>query len=236
MNIRSITFVIAALVMFTVAVCAQDWTLLGSLNWDWTQNLYVHVDAGYLYQQDTTFNYSASNGSSTTSSSGNISLDPGVRGDIIAGYNLNRSWAVEFNTGLLWSSSDNSTLGVSLNTYTVPILVNVLYNIPLKGPWSSFVGIGGGGAATTLSYTYNPTSYTMSDYDFVFGYQAKAGLRYRFSQNASIDIAYEFLGTTDPRWQSTQTFSGPIPPPTTYQFQEKGFYTHSLVISFTWTF
>ncbi len=259
MNVRSITIVVAVLVMSTLAGAAQDWAKgsQGSTVWTipnsqprtqnpevatsgshffLTRNLYAQLGAGYLYQPDTTFEIFSSNGSSTTSSSGNLAFNPGVRADVNAGYNINRRWSVEFDTGLIWSSADNPTLNLNLNTYTVPMLLNVIYNVPLKGPWSSYMGIGAGGAASILSYRYSPTSYYARDNDFVFAYQAKAGLRYSLSKSAAFDISYEFLGTTDPSWNATQSFSGGIPPTTYYQLKEQGFYTHSLVISFTWTF
>jgi len=64
--------------------------------------------------------------------------------------------------------------------------------------------------------------------------QAKAGLEYRLTDNATIDLAYEFLGTTDPSWSFSQTATATGT--TDYTVKEKGFFTRSVVISFTWTF
>ena len=158
----------------------------------------------------------------------------GVRGDVVLGYNLNQSWAAEFNTGLIWNSTGNSQpypYNVTLDTYTVPILVNAIYRIPLKGPLSSYIGVGGGGALSILSY--GASGYNLGSYNFALAYQAKAGLEYRLTDNASIDVAYEFLGSTDPSWNFNQTVGTTT---TAYTVKEKGFFTHSVVISFTWTF
>lgn len=200
-----------------------------------TQPLYVGVNFGGAYQQnatvDTTIAYTPG---PTTFSSGNSSFDVGVRGDFLLGYHLSDSWAAEFNTGLLWNSTGNNQPypdNVNFDTYTVPILINAVYRIPFKGPWSSYLGVGGGGAVSILSYT--TSSYNLGSYNFAFAYQAKAGLEYQLSDKASIDLAYEFLGTTDPSWSFSQTVGG-----TTADFtvKEKGFFTHSIVLSFTWTF
>jgi len=159
----------------------------------------------------------------------------GVRGDVVLGYNLNQSWAAEFNTGLIWNSTGNSQpypYNVTLDTYTVPILVNAIYRIPLKGPLSSYIGVGGGGALSILSY--GASGYNLGSYNFALAYQAKAGLEYRLTDNATIDLAYEFLGTTDPSWSFSQTATATGT--TDYTVKEKGFFTHSVVISFTWTF
>jgi len=136
---------------------------------------------------------------------------------------------------LIWNSSGNSQpypANVTLDTYTIPILVNAVYRIPFKGPWSSYIGVGAGGAVSILSYTASAYN-NLGSYNFVFAYQAKAGLEYRLSDNASIDLAYEFFGSSDPSWSFSQTVGFNT---TDYTVKEKGFFTHSVVISLTWTF
>jgi opacity protein-like surface antigen len=258
MNIRSISIAGAVLLMSAGAGFAEDWpqspfdriqSPQGRAQnpqvqaessqdpQDWTQNLYAHVDAGYLYQEDTTLNYSASSGTSTTSVNGTATFNPGFRGDAAFGYKINKLWAVEFDTGVLWNSMDQfngnslSSANQSFDTYTIPILANVIYKVPLKGPWVSYVGVGVGGAASILSYS--ASGYNFGDQTFVFGYQAKAGLQYNLTPNASIDLTYEFFGMTNPSWHFNQTIGITT---TDYQFNESGFYTHSIVVSFTWNF
>ena len=206
-----------------------------------TRNLYASIDGGLTYQQDATLEETIS--SSTPPpifSSGTVTFHPGARGNIALGYNINRSWSAEFDTGVLWNSVDSfdgtslSSVGAKFDTYTIPLLANIIYHIPIKGPWAAYVGAGAGGAASLLSYsqTYLGTRYSWGGSSFVFGYQAKAGVQYHLSRNTALDVAYEFFGTTDPSWSSTQNFGTPAD----YQFKEKGFYTHSLVIGFTWNF
>lgn len=198
-------------------------------------NLYADVNFGGAYQQNSTVETTVFSGTPpATTTSQKTSFNLGVRGDVALGYNFNRSWAAEFNTGLVWNSSGNSQpypANVTIDTYTVPILLNAVYRIPFKGPWSSYVGIGGGGAVSILSYS--ASGYNLGNYNFAFAYQAKAGLEYRLTENASLDLAYEFLGTTDPSWSFSQTVGSNT---TDYTVKEKGFFTHSVVISFTWTF
>lgn len=263
MNIRSITIVVAVLVMSAVAGSAQDWTKgsQGSTVWTipnsqpraqssqgqtggsqffLTRGLYAAIDFGGTYQQDTTLDESQVTSTSSTNTSSTATFNTGIRADFELGYNINNSWAAEFDTGLVWNSMDKvngvalSSLSypnnASLDTYTVPFLAQILYKVPLKGSWSPYVGIGVGGATTILSYTQ--AGYSMGDYSFVFAYQAEAGLRYAFSKNASVGIDYKFLGTTDPSWQFNQFIGAQ----TDFHFKEKGFYTHSLAVSLTWTF
>lgn len=272
MNVRSITIVVAILVLPAVVGFAQAWTKgsQGSTTWtlpapqsqtppqaqtqkpapaqplvrqnqtedtesSLTQGLYADVNLGGTYQQNATVETTISpSGGSPTVTSQNSSFNIGVRGDVVFGYLLSPSWAAEFNSGLIWNSTGNSQpypQNVNLNTYTVPILVDAVYRIPFKGPWSSYVGLGAGGALSILSY--EASSYNQGSYSFVFAYQAKAGLEYRLTDNASIDLAYEFLGASEPSWSFNQTVGANT---TDYTVKEKGFFTHSVVLSFTWTF
>jgi opacity protein-like surface antigen len=208
---------------------------------DWTQNLYTHLDFGGSYQQSTTLNQSLVNTTTNVTSSGSAKFNLGVRADVVVGYNINPSWAAEFDTGVIWNSLD-SIAGVSLNqpyplnqsfdTYTVPLLVNIVYKVPLKGDLIPYVAAGAGGAASILSYHRAHSGFM--DSAFVFTYQAEVGLKYQLFPDASLGIAYEFLGTTDPSWHSVLTAGAALP--TTYHFKESGFYSHSLTISLTWSF
>ena len=65
-----------------------------------------------------------------------------------------------------------------------------------------------------------PVDITWAIHNFAFAYQAKAGLEYRLTENASLDLAYEFLGTTDPSWSFSQTVGSNT---TDYTVKEKGF-------------
>jgi opacity protein-like surface antigen len=228
---------------------AQNWTptpppqyqTQNSEEWaqkEWTQNLYSRLDFGGVFQQNATLDTTTSSGLSSVSTNGTETFNLGIRADIALGYNINKSLAAEFDTGLLWNSADKigattlSSINQSFDTYTIPILVNVTYKFPIKGPWSSYVGIGAGGAASILVYN-NSIGSDMVDENFVFAYQAEAGLKYKLSENASVGVAYDFLGTTDPSWNLNQ----PIGLTTTsFHIKEKGFYTHSITLSFTWDF
>lgn len=231
MNICSITLAVVFLITSIVTGPAQDWI----------HNLYATVDGGLAYQQDATLEEIISSGTPPASFiRGTVTFNAGFRGNIALGYKINRSWAAEFDTGVLWNSIDSfdgtslSSVGASFDNYTIPLLANIVYRLPIKGPWSSYLSAGAGGAASILSYsqTYLATRYSWDSSTFVYGYQAKAGLQYKLSGNAFVDVAYVFFGTTDPSWSSSQNLGGPAD----YQFKERGFYTHSLVISFTWNF
>jgi opacity protein-like surface antigen len=221
---------------------AQNWTPSPPSQYqtegpdDWAQHVYTHLDFGGSYQQNTTL-YQSSPAPTTGSATFNL----GMRGNLALGYNFNKSWAAEIDTGVIWNSM-NSVDGVSLNqpspnnanfdTYTIPFLVNLVYKVPLKSNFIPYVAVGAGGSASILSYSRDGYGYTASD--LVFAYQAEVGLKYRLNQNMFFGVAYQFLGMTDPTWHSVLTVGAQ--PPTDYQFKESGFYTDAIAVSFTWSF
>lgn len=218
-------------------VPAQDWTRSSR---NWTQHLYTEVDLGGVYQQENTTLYQS------TAAPVTATFNLGIRGNIALGYDISRSFAVEFDTGVLWNSMDKAgpnsldSQGTSFDTYTVPLMATVIYKVPMKGSWYPYVGVSVGGAASIAVIHPDLVSPTFTDYDFVFAYQAEAGLEYKFTKNFFADVAYQFLGTTDPTWHvpapAVTPPPGAPPAPTQYTFTEKGFYTHSFVLSLTWHF
>lgn len=238
MMFRSITIGVVVLVISIVAATAQERTVNSK---HWTRNLYTEIDLGGVYQQENTTLYQRTDNPLTAT------FNLGIRGNAALGYDISKSFAVEFDTGVLWNSMNKvggtslDSIGQSFETYTVPFLATVIYKVPTGHSWYPYVGVGAGGAAAIASYNLGTmggfTSPTFTDYNFVFAYQAEAGLEYKFTQNFSADVAYQFLGTTDPSWNFTAPAGpGGVPPATDYYFKEKGFYTHSLVLSLTWHF
>ncbi len=94
------------------------------------------------------------------------------------------------------------------DTYTIPLLVNTVYRIPIKGPWSAYVGVGAGGAATILSYN-TQLEPDLSDFRLCVRLSGEGGFEIPVDKKCFLDVAYEFLGTTDPSWSSTQTVGAP---------------------------
>jgi opacity protein-like surface antigen len=214
-TIRLITVTGAAFIMSVSSASASDWS----------DNLYLGADAGGAFQQNAVMTQSTLSGRRTTT------FNPGIRGDITVGYNLDKSWAVELESGIICNSIDKigvvslSSIDQSFDTYSVPILANVVYKVPTGNAWTPYFGVGVGGLADSVDFRSGTTHYY--DSTFTFAYQAKAGVDYALTKNISVGIAYKFLGTPNQRFYLSGIND---------HLKLDGIYTHAVVASFTWNF
>lgn len=169
---------------------------------------------------------------------GTMTMDPGMRGSFVFGYNFCHPLAVEFETAGIWNQVQtvanapvtDSGFGRA-DLYQVPFLANLVYCVPLNGGFCFYIAGGCGGIATTLDLSDNSNFFDShhhdSDTDFTFAYQGKTGVEYWFAPNMGVDVSYKFLGTLDHTWFNDNPGlflnTGPA-------------YTHSFVASFTWRF
>jgi len=176
-NIRSITNIGAVLILSATGACGADWV----------NRLYLSGDAGAAFTQSV---YDKSDATTLT-------FNPGYRADLALGYNINDSWAVELESGVIGNSVDEfrggplSRFHQSVDLYQVPLLAKVIYNINTKSAFVPYLGAGAGGVASI--FDFNDVGVKKSDTDFTFAYQAEAGLKYLLSKNISIGIGYKFI-------------------------------------------
>jgi opacity protein-like surface antigen len=137
-----------------------------------------------------------------TVSSGSISLSPGLRCDLSAGYAFRLSnqftLAPEVETGVIYNSLDQaSSGGVSApvdGSYTqVPLLANVVLNWQFSAHWVAHVGGGAGYDFNSL----NVTSVAGINTDTVgsetdFAWQGMAGIGYTFGPG-ELGLSYKYL-------------------------------------------
>ena len=188
--------------------------------------MYVSGDVGAAWQQ----NVNAQGGNGT------VNFDTGVRGDVTFGYNFCENFAAELETGVIANSINSiagntlSSFGASADLYEIPILVNGIYRLPLKGGWTPYVGAGVGGAATYFTAKNVPlfgfgSNSSYKSTDFTFAYQAEVGLKYAVGKNIDLGIAYKFTGTTDHNWSDNGV-----------TFKTDGTMAHAILATFTWKF
>ncbi len=154
-----------------------------------------------------------------------LKIDTGIRLDLAGGYRFNKSWAVELETGIIFSSidslkiteteydidgnvitTDSETIKPDATLYQIPVLANVIYTMPLEGNLKPYLGAGAGGVATIVD------GDGVSESDFTFAWQVMAGADYKINERWSAGLAYKLLGTSGPtigdiEWDSFMTHS-----------------------------
>ena len=141
-----------------------------------------------------------------------VNLNPGPQVDVAFGYQLARSWSLELQSGWIDNSSKHlssifyavpsgpfGTIAVKpvfhQDLETIPILANIIYTLPLKGPFKFYVGTGFG--AVFSEFNVRSILGDNGRSDVTFGYQETAGVKYRLSNHWNVGLNYKYLGTTD---------------------------------------
>jgi opacity protein-like surface antigen len=196
-------------------------------------NWYLHTDVGGTMVEDVKIKGAA--GSIAT-------FAPGVGGTVSLGYHFTPVLAGEFETGALWNEFDTLArislrdMQADAQLYQIPLKLNLVLNLPTKSRWTPYLGGGAGGMISILESRLHPISparatlfpignSNFSDTDVTFCYQALAGIKYRISAHAAVDIGYKFFGTLDHSWSSGGS-----------SFDTEPIYTHAFLASFTWRF
>ena len=137
-----------------------------------------------------------------------LKLSPGFQMDLAFGYRVTPRLEVGPEFGMTFNSVD-SFGGFSYHDTTLfqmPLMANVVLELPKPGRLSPCIGAGVGGVASFLTFGNHGDYYYWSDPDgsgseFVLGFQAFAGLRYRFNDTASLGVNYRFLMTEAQKWE-----------------------------------
>src|SRR4030095_15117168 len=136
---------------------------------------YFTADLGASFIQDTKVK-----SSDPFIQSGKVQFDPGAQLDVKIGYNVTDWLAAELETGIRVNptgSIENELGSNDFLYYQVPILVNLLYQVPTRSRFRPFVGAGIGGVATSLEST--DWLYGTSDDASGLGWQGILGARYQ---------------------------------------------------------
>lgn len=190
---------------------------------DFTDSIYVTADGGAIFQQVGRMRQSTP---PTTS----VTYKPGYRGDLSVGYNFTPSLAAEFQFGIMHNDVNSvgnhlSPLGQSLDFTSVPLLLNVIYKIPVKGRWVPYVGVGAGGNISRVHYGVGTTDDHSTDAEPAV--QGELGLKYNVSDRASFGLAYKFMGTLNEHYNLRSVDD---------KITVDGIYIHGVFANFTVSF
>jgi len=175
-------------------------------------DIYFGAEAGALYMQDMQVH---------TGTREEFKFDIGTRFDLVVGYNFARSWAVELDCGVIWNAisgyGSESFSNTKADLYQIPVMVNYLYRLPIKGRLEGFLGAGIG--AVIGDFHIKDFGLDFKDSDVTCGFQGLAGLNYHLSRLVDLHLAYKFLGTTGHKWSDQN-----------YYTETQGSLTHALLL------
>lgn len=230
--LRHLTCASFALLIGSATTQAQNWNQNQSGAYQYapyyqTSPFYLNADlGGSLLQSMSVKNLGA-----------RIGFDAGIRADVSFGYNIVNQLAVEFETGVIWNSINDSgpqiisPVADRANLRQFPLLVNLIFKVPLRCGLTPYIGAGAGGDFSTLELSrgssFNSFDHHTSDTDVTFAYQGMAGLKYALASNMDIGVGYKFLGSLDHRYFGDD--------PNLYVHFSPT-YSHSILATFTWHF
>jgi opacity protein-like surface antigen len=134
-------------------------------------------------------------------------MGAGFQMDMAISYHVTPWLAVGPELGMTfnWVDSLGPVSYENVTLFQMPIMATVTLQYP-KGRLQPFIGGGVGGVASFLTfgndyyYYYYYDEPDGSGADFVFGFEAYAGLRYEVGHNWSIGVVYRYLQTDPQSW------------------------------------
>lgn len=152
-----------------------------------------------------------------------IETDWGTSVDLAVGYELLNWMNIELQTGLTWNSISgitgdwfdgflvaelNDELGGGGHLYQIPVVANLVFDVPLgtsaepgvgtlPGPlWNSYLSFNIGAGLQVNSYDFNSLAFAVSGTEVTFRYQAGVTLSTQVAYNISLGAYCRFSGST----------------------------------------
>jgi len=159
-----------------------------------------------------------------TLSNPSISINPGVRFDVVPGFNFTDWFGVELSGGILYNGLDhlngNGTVTLSGGTETVgpgglsltgtylqvPVLVSSVFRWPGQGRWKPYLSTGFGFAYTQLQITQVDNTQTSDEFEEQYSpaFSVGSGFLWQVSDNVDFDVLYKLLGVINPEYAGLQ--------------------------------
>lgn len=120
-----------------------------------------------------------------------VKFNPGFRVGLGSGYDFTPYFALDWEIGVI----GNSVSDLDAFLTQVPLLINATFQYQNQTGFRPFVGGGIGGASSAIDI-----DDIGSDYDFVFAWQAMAGVKYELRTGLNLGLLYKYLWTGDTQW------------------------------------
>ncbi len=178
------------------------------------------------------------------SENGDINFSPGIRFDLVPGYNLNEYVRFELNTSFIYNqmhsikingasyyASDNFGFSSSA-LYQVPIIPSVNFRLPVEKEITLFLGGGFGANYTYITlvggvdegvlYDENLSSGATGSWNFAWN--LNTGVEWNVMPGLDLSFGYKCLSTINPSW------------PDSYVTKIQTFFNHTASLGLTWRF
>ena len=189
---------------------------------------YVRTDLGFGFvnnlESSQTLTGNVLPGLHGTLSNPSISINPGVRFDVVPGFNFTDWFGVELSGGILYNGLDhlngNGTVTLSGGTETVgpgglsltgtylqvPVLVSSVFRWPGQGRWKPYLSTGFGFAYTQLQITQVDNTQTSDEFEEQYSpaFSVGSGFLWQVSDNVDFDVLYKLLGVINPEYAGLQ--------------------------------
>jgi len=189
---------------------------------------YVRTDLGFGFvnnlESSQTLKGNVLPGLHGTLSDPSISINPGVRFDVVPGFNFTDWLGVELSGGILYNGLDhlngNGTVTLSGGTETVgpgglsltgtylqvPVLASSVFRWPGQGRWKPYLSTGFGFAYTQLQVTQVDNTQTSDEFEEQFSpaFSVGSGFIWQVSDNVDFDVLYKLLGVINPEYAGLQ--------------------------------
>lgn len=165
-----------------------------------------------------------------------ISLEPGIRVGVRAGYGLTDWLAAEVETGVSANSveSVSGAIVAEGSLASVPLLLNARLHVPDHERFSPYIGAGFGLATTMLTaddIIIGGTSFNGTTADAVFAYQGFAGVDFAINNHMSIGAEYRYFNAEPSNMTADITVGTP-----TDRVKLGRIETHSVTVAFKFRF
>jgi len=189
---------------------------------------YVRTDLGFGFvnnlESSQTLTGNVLPGLHGTLSNPSISINPGVRFDVVPGFNFTDWFGAELSAGILYNGLDhlngNGTVNLSGGTETVgggglsltgtylqvPVLVSSVFRWPGQGRWKPYLSTGFGFAYTQLQITQVDNTQTSDEFEEQYSpaFSVGSGFMWQVSDNVDFDVLYKLLGVINPDYAGLQ--------------------------------
>lgn len=116
-------------------------------------------------------------------------MDSGLNVGGVLGWNLDQN--LSLGVDLMYTEQGYS--GYSSKLETMSVMADVFYSFDIGSKWRPFVGAGIGG----VQVTYDNNGSPFAGSDFVFGWEATAGVTIPIAAKTDISLSYKYQGSED---------------------------------------